>query len=228
MGFHLYVTCCFSLDAFNILSLCLVFVSLISMCLGLFLLGFILYGTLCNSWTLLTIFFTMLGKFSAIISSKIFSYPFFLFFFWDPYSLNVGAFDIVPEVSEIVLSSFHSFHFILLFRSYFHHFIFQFTDLFFCFRYSVIGFPGGSEVKASACNAGDLGSNPGSGRSPGEGNGNPLQYSCLENPMDSRAWWATVHGVAKSRTRLSDLASLPLQSIFNSVIVLFVSVMLIL
>ena len=66
------------------------------------------------------------------------------------------------------------------------------------------GFPGGSEVKASACNAGDLGSIPGSGRSPGEGNGNPLQYSCLENPMDGGAWWATVHGVAKSRTRLSD------------------------
>ena len=58
--------------------------------------------------------------------------------------------------------------------------------------------------KASACNAGDLGSIPGSGRSPGEGNGNPLQYSCLEKPMDGGAWWATVHGVAKSRTRLSD------------------------
>ena len=56
----------------------------------------------------------------------------------------------------------------------------------------------------SACNAGDLGSIPGSGRSPGEGNGNPLQYSCLENPMDGGAWWATVHGVAKSQTRLSD------------------------
>ena len=50
----------------------------------------------------------------------------------------------------------------------------------------------------------DLGSIPGSGRSPGEGNGNPLQYSCLENPMDRGAWWATVHGVAKSWTRLSD------------------------
>ena len=50
------------------------------------------------------------------------------------------------------------------------------------------GFPGGSEVKASASNAGDLGSIPGSGRSPGEGNGNPLQYSCLENPMDGEAW----------------------------------------
>ena len=49
-------------------------------------------------------------------------------------------------------------------------------------------FPGGSEVKASASNVGDLGSIPGSGRSPGEGNGNPLQYSCLENPMDGEAW----------------------------------------
>ena len=53
-----------------------------------------------------------------------------------------------------------------------------------------MGFPGGSEVKVSACNAGDLGSIPRSGRSPGEGNGNPLQYSCLENPMDVGAWWA--------------------------------------
>ena len=52
---------------------------------------------------------------------------------------------------------------------------------------------------------GDLGSIPGSGRSPGERNGKPLQYSCLKNPMDGRAWWATVHGVAKSWTRLSDL-----------------------
>ena len=62
----------------------------------------------------------------------------------------------------------------------------------------------GSEVKASACNAGDLGSIPGSGRSPGEGNGNPLHYSCLENLMDGGAWWATVHGVSKSWTRLSN------------------------
>ena len=57
----------------------------------------------------------------------------------------------------------------------------------------------------SACNAGDLGSIPGSGRSPGGGHGNPLQYSCLENPVDRGAWWATVHGVAKSRTRLKQL-----------------------
>ena len=59
---------------------------------------------------------------------------------------------------------------------------------------------GGSEVTASASNAGDPGSIPGSGRSPGEGNGNPLQYSCLKNPMDRGAWQATVHGVAKSWT----------------------------
>ena len=62
------------------------------------------------------------------------------------------------------------------------------------------GFPGGLEVKVSASNVGDPGSIPGLGRSPGEGNGNPLQYSCLENPMDGEAWWAAVHGVAKSRT----------------------------
>ena len=65
-------------------------------------------------------------------------------------------------------------------------------------------FPGGSDSKASAYNVGDPGSIPGSGRSPGEGNGNPLQYSCLENPMDRGAWWAAFHGVAKSQTRLSD------------------------
>ena len=66
------------------------------------------------------------------------------------------------------------------------------------------GFPGGSDGKASACNAGDPGSIPGLGRSPGEGNGNPLQYSCLENPMDGGAWQATVHVVTKSQTQLSD------------------------
>ena len=62
-------------------------------------------------------------------------------------------------------------------------------------------------VKNTPANAGDIrdvGLIPGSGKSPGEGHGNPLQYSCLENPMDRGAWWAVVHGVAKSRTRLSD------------------------
>ena len=67
-----------------------------------------------------------------------------------------------------------------------------------------IASPCSSDGKESACNAGDLGSIPGLGRSSGEGTGNPLQYSCLENPTDRGAWWATVHGVAKSQTRLSD------------------------
>ena len=67
-----------------------------------------------------------------------------------------------------------------------------------------MGFPGGSQVKASARNAGDLGSIPGLGRSPGGGHGIPLQYSCLENPMDRGACWATVHGVAKNQTQLSN------------------------
>ena len=66
------------------------------------------------------------------------------------------------------------------------------------------GFPSSSVGKESACNAEDWGLIPGSGRSPGERNGNPLQYSCLENPMDGEAWWATVHGIAKCWTRLSD------------------------
>ena len=68
----------------------------------------------------------------------------------------------------------------------------------------VHGFPGGSDSKESACSAGNLGSIPGWGRSPGGGHGNPLQYSGLENPMDSGAWWATVHGVIKSRTQWSN------------------------
>ena len=66
-------------------------------------------------------------------------------------------------------------------------------------NWKILGFPGGSEVKASAGNAGDLGLIPVSGRSLGEGNGNPLQYSCLGNPMDRRTWWLTVHRVAKER-----------------------------
>ena len=63
-----------------------------------------------------------------------------------------------------------------------------------------MGFSGASDGKESACNAGDPGLIPGPGRSPGKGNGNPLQYSCLENPMDGGAWSATVHEVTKSQT----------------------------
>ena len=70
-----------------------------------------------------------------------------------------------------------------------------------------MGFPGGSVVKNPPANAGDrrdMGSIPGLGRSPGEGNSNPLQYSFLENPMDRGAWWAVVLGVAESQTQLRD------------------------
>ena len=69
----------------------------------------------------------------------------------------------------------------------------------------ILGFPSGSQMvkKESACNEGDLGLIPGSERSPREGDGNPLQYSCLENSMDRKAWWSIVHGVMKSQTYLS-------------------------
>ena len=71
--------------------------------------------------------------------------------------------------------------------------------------YSIyVGFPGGSDSKESTCKAGDLGSIPGLGRYPEGVRGNPLQYSCLENPMDRGAWWGTVHAVTKSRTQLSN------------------------
>ena len=74
------------------------------------------------------------------------------------------------------------------------HFFFLFSDGY--------GFPGGSVLKNPPANEGDMGLNSGSGRSPGEGHGSQLQYSCLENPMGRGAWWARVHGVAKSRTQL--------------------------
>jgi len=95
MGFSLYVTCCFSLAAFNILYLCLVFVSLFSM-FCMFLLGFIVYGTLGASWTWLSISFSMLEKFSTIISSKIFSYSFF-------FSFSSGA-PIIRMLVHMILS----------------------------------------------------------------------------------------------------------------------------
>ena len=75
----------------------------------------------------------------------------------------------------------------------YHHYNFFCSPL-----HSKCAFPGGSNGKGSACNARDLGLIPGLGRSPGEGNGNPLQYSCLENPTDREAWRDTVHEVAKS------------------------------
>ena len=77
-----------------------------------------------------------------------------------------------------------------------------------------------TQMVESACNAGDLGLIPELGTSSVEGNGNPLQHSCLENPMDGGAWWATVHGVAKSQTRLSDFTFLSFSFILDTQILL--------
>ena len=81
------------------------------------------------------------------------------------------------------------------------------------------GLPWWLSGKESACKTGDVCSIPGLGRSPEEGNGNPLQYSCLGNPMDREGWWATVHGVAKSQTQLSDLTTITMandvENLFN-------------
>ena len=76
---------------------------------------------------------------------------------------------------------------------------------------SLPSFPGGSDGKESVCNAGDLGLIPGSGRSPGEGNGYPLKYSCMENPTDREVWWATFHWLTKSWTRLSNSLTIQVQ-----------------
>ena len=94
----MYIICHFSLIAFNILSVSLIFVRLIIVCLDVFLLGFILPGTLCASWSWLIISYPMFEKFSESISSNIFSGPFSLFSFCDPYNENVGAFNLVLEV----------------------------------------------------------------------------------------------------------------------------------
>ena len=108
MGIPLCVICGFSLAAFNVCSLCLIFVNLINMCLGVFHLGFVLFGTLG---------FLDLGDYFLPYHLKYFLMTFlFVFFFWDSYDSNVGAFNIVPEVSEVVLISFNSFFFSLLGR----------------------------------------------------------------------------------------------------------------
>ena len=132
--------CCLllSLAAFNIFLLYLIFDSLFNMCLGMFFLGFILYGTLCASWA----FDYFLSHIREVFNYNLFKYflsPFlFLFFFCDAYNSNVGAFNVVPEVSDTVLNSFHSFLLILPCSSYFHYFIFQVTYQFFCLSYSAI------------------------------------------------------------------------------------------
>ena len=110
MGIPLCVICCFSLAAFNICSLCLIFVNLINMCLGVFCLGFILFGTLG---------FLDLGDYFLPHFREVFNYcllkyflmVFLFVFFWDSYDLNVGVFSIAPKVSEVVLIYFNSFFF---------------------------------------------------------------------------------------------------------------------
>ena len=138
MGISLYIICCFSLAAFNILSLYLIFDSLINMCLCEFLLGFILYGTVC--FLDLINYFLSLNR--EVFNYNLFKYflsPFlFLFFFWDPYTLNIGVFNVVLVVSETVLNSFHSFFFILLCSCFFQYCLFQVTYPFFCLSYSAI------------------------------------------------------------------------------------------
>ena len=137
MRFPFYVTCCFSFAAFNILSLCLVFVSLIIMSWCVSPWVYPVWDSLCLLDFKDSFLFHVGGIFNYNLL-KNFLIPFLFLFFLDHYNWNVGTFDIVPEVSETILSSFHSFYFILLFRSYFHHFIFQLTDSFFYFRYPAI------------------------------------------------------------------------------------------
>ena len=115
--------------AFNIYLLCLIFINLIDMCLVVFHLGFILFESLWVSWTWVAISFFILGKFSTIISSSIFSWPFFLSSSSGtpmiPMLGHCQMFDIVPEVSEVVLISFNSFFFFFpLCFIFFHHSIF--------------------------------------------------------------------------------------------------------
>ena len=135
IGIPLCVICCFSLAAFNICSLCLIFVNLINMCLEVFQLGFILFGSLWVSWTWVIIFFPILGKFSTIISSSIFSLSFFL-------SSSGTAIIQCWSVSYCpggLWDCPHFFQFVFLFSSLIHlflPFIFYFTNPIFCLHYS--------------------------------------------------------------------------------------------
>ena len=140
MGVPLYVISLFSLAAFNNFSLSLIFAYLITMCLGVFLLGCNLYGTLCSSWTWVAISFPMLGKFSTIISSNVFSGPFCLS---SPSGTPIMQMLLCLMLSQRSLRLFsffffHSFFFILFCSRDFHHSVFQVTFLFFCLSYSSI------------------------------------------------------------------------------------------
>ena len=139
MGIPLCVICCFSLATFNICSLFLIFIYLINMCLQVFQLGFILFGTLWVSWTWVAISFPILGKFSTIISSSIFSYPFFLSHSGTPMIQMLGHLTLSQR--SLMLSSFFKilFFFFPLCFIYFHHSVFHHTlsslllQLFYCY-----------------------------------------------------------------------------------------------
>ena len=137
MGIPLCFICCFSLAAFNICSLCLIFINLINMCHGVFHLGFILFGTLWVSWIWVAISFPILGKFSTIISSSIFSWPFFLF--------SSSGTPMIQMLGHLTLSqrSLRLSSFLLILSPlcfiYFHIFIFHFTYPIFCLSYSTVG-----------------------------------------------------------------------------------------
>ena len=138
MGVPLYVICCFSLVTFNNFSLSLIFVSLITMSQHV---SPWVYSA-CESQCFLDLGGYFLSHVKEVFVCNLFKYflgSFLsLFSFWDPYNANVGAFNVVPEVSKAVLISFHSFFFILFHDSEFHHFVLQVTYPFFCLSYSAI------------------------------------------------------------------------------------------
>ena len=138
MGIPLCVICCFSFPAFNICSLCLILIILNNMCLGVFHLGFILFGTL----SFLDLGGYFLPHFREVFNYYLLKYfltAFLFVFFWDSHDSNVGAFDTVPEVSEVVLISFNSFFFFPLCFTYLYHSIFHLTYPIFCLCYSTVG-----------------------------------------------------------------------------------------
>ena len=133
VGFPLCVTCCFFVTAFNIFSLFLIFFSLIYVSQHVSPWVYPGLVSLCLLDLIGNFFSHVMKVFNYSLFKKFLRLFHFLFFFWDPYNSNVGAFSIIPKVSETVLSPFHSFFFIILFSSYFHHSVFQLTYLFFCF-----------------------------------------------------------------------------------------------
>ena len=139
MGIPLCVICCFSLVALNVFSLSLIFVSSINMCLSMFLLGFILYGTLCKPWTWVSFSFPKLGKFLSIISSNIFSGPFSLLLLLGPAIMQM-LLHLMLSQRSLWLSLISTFLFILFCSSDFYHSVFQLTYLFFGLIYSIYSF----------------------------------------------------------------------------------------